>query len=711
MNQKNKKIPDNRQRIWAVGSGKGGVGKSLFSANLAILLANLDQSVVGVDLDLGNANMHTFLGIKYPQKSLVDFVTGRIKDLNEIIIDTPIFNLKLICGSSGIVGSANPVHAQKLKLIRYLENLHVDNVVVDLGAGTSYNTVDFFLAATDNIVVTTPDTISLQSIYNFLRICVFRKLHSLFRNNWKTSEILERAKVPTPNGVNIKIQTVLEELNAIDPDGVSRFKEFQKHFKPTLVVNMILKKSEHKLGFGIQEVVKRYLDIDVTYAGGISYDNEIRDSLSAGVPHIINAPKAVSSVEIASIVPKIIGDSSSSRSFMKETIQRELTSARKTYTQRIVEHANLEVDPSIYAVDKIRNTGELKAVDESSDFFKMLKPASWSNIAIDLGTSNTLIYVKGRGIILNEPSIMSLEEHTGKIVALGSEAKAMTGRVHSGIKIVSPLEHGAIQDYTDVKKMILEFIKLAKKSAIFIRPTVVLTIKPNLTSVEKRAFSEFVKGIGAREVHLIYEPLASAIGAGLPVDIPKASMLVNIGGGSITAIVISISGIVAIASERVGGKYIDSSITRYLRDKHNFVIGDQTAEWIKINFGQALKIKRDSIFKVRGQDIEQGIPLAMSINTAEIREAISKPVERMIKVIRDLLEKVPPELSADLVDRGMVLTGGCAFLMGFDKLITERTGIKVTIAHNAKTATVEGAGRILDNLNMYKKFFIEEIDI
>jgi rod shape-determining protein MreB and related proteins len=710
MNHKNKNIQNHRQRIWAVGSGKGGVGKSQFAANLSILLANLDQSVVGVDLDLGNANMHTFLGIKYPQKTLIDFVTGKIKDLNEIIIDTPIYNLKLICGSSGVVGSANSVHAQKLKLIRYLENLHVDNVVVDLGAGTSYNTIDFFLSATDHIVVTTPDTIALQSIYNFLRICVFRKLHSIFRKNWKTNEILEKAKIPTANGVNVKVQTILEDLHKIDPEGVKKFREFQKNFKPWLIVNMLLKKSENRLGFGIKEVVKRYLDIDVEYVGSISYDNEIRESLSIGVPHIINSPRAISSTEVFSIIPKIIGDASN-RNFMKETIHRELSSTRKTYNQRIIEHDNLDIDPSIYAVDKIKKTGEVPEKNDTSDFFKMIKPASWSTIAIDLGTSSTLIFVKGRGVILNEPSIMSIEENTGKIVALGSEAKAMTGRVHSGIRIVSPLEHGAIQDYADVKMMILEFIKRAKKSAIFIRPAVVLTIKPNLTSVEKRAFSEFIKGIGAREVHLIYEPLASAIGAGLPVDIPKASMLVNIGGGSITAIVISISGIVAIASERVGGKMIDASITRYLREKHNFIIGDQTAEWIKINFGQAMKIKRDNVFKVRGQDIEQGIPLAMSINTAEIREAISKPVERMVKVIRDLLEEVPPELSGDLVDRGMVLTGGGAFLKGFDTLVAERTGIKVTVAHNALTATVEGAGRILEDMNMYKKFFIEEIDI
>ena len=709
MNQENDNIRKPGQRIWAFGSGKGGVGKSLLSASLAIILANLEESVMCVDLDLGNANMHTFLGIKYPRKTLIDFIHGNIKDLNEIILDTPIYNLKLISGSGGIVGSANLLYTQKLKLIRYLEKLNVENIVVDIGAGTSYNTVDFFLRATDKIIITTPDTISMQSTYNFLRICIFRKLHSIFRNNWKTSEIIKKATVPTPNGGIFRVQNILEEIYEIDPEGIKEFKNFQRNFRPILIMNMVMKKNEAKLGWGIKEVVKRFLDTEIDYIGCISFDNEIRESLSLEIPHIINAPGARAATDIFSLVPKIIGDSSNSF-FLKETIQRELRHTRKIYNSRIVESDRMDVDPSIYAVDKIKTVDASDKI-KTGGFFKMIKTVSWSNIAIDLGTSSTLIYVKGHGVILNEPSIMSVDENSGKIVALGREAKAMTGRVHSGIKIISPLEYGAILDYTDVKKMIQEFIKRAKKTAILIRPSVVLTIKPDLTSVEKRAFKEFIKDLGAREVHLVYEPLAAAIGGGLPVDIPKASMVVNIGGGSITAIIISISGIVTMASDRVGGKDIDSNIVRYLREKHNFVIGNQTAEWIKINFGQAMKIKRDVGFIIRGQDIEQGIPHSISINTAEIREAIAKPVSSMLRVILDLLENVPPELSGDLVERGMTLTGGGAFLKAFDKLISERTGIKVRIAHNALTATIEGAGRMLDDLQMYKRFFIEDAEI
>ena len=369
----------------------------------------------------------------------------------------------------------------------------------------------------------------------------------------------------------------------------------------------------------------------------------------------------------------------------------------------------MDVDPSIYAVDKIK-TVEPSETEDHFHFFNLIPP-TWSKIAIDLGTSSTVIYVKGRGIILNEPSLMSVEESSGKIVALGLEAKAMTGRAHSGIKVISPIESGVIADYTDVKNMVQEFIKRAKKTILLLRPGVVLTIQPSLTSVEKRAFNEFVKELGAREVHLVYEPLAAAIGAGLPVDVPKASMVVNMGGGSITAIVMSISGIVAMASERIGGKDIDAVILRYLRDQHNFYIGTQMSEWIKINFGQAMKIQRDRRFTVRGQDIALGIPHTRTISTKEIREAIAKPVSRMLKVILDLLEKVPPELSGDLVDRGMTLTGGGAYLKGFDRLITKRTGIKVQIAPNARTATIEGAGRMLDDFDIYRRFFVDDAEI
>ena len=221
---------------------------------------------------------------------------------------------------------------------------------------------------------------------------------------------------------------------------------------------------------------------------------------------------------------------------------------------------------------------------------------------------------------------------------------------------------------------------------------------------------EFVRELGAREIHLVYEPLAAAVGSGLPVDIPSASMVVNIGAGTISATVIAIGGIVALATERLGGQTIDAAIVRYLRERHNFYIGNQTAEWVKINFGQAYKTTRDRRFEVRGQDLSRSVPKILTLGTAEVREAISKPVGDMVKVVLRLLERVPPELSADLVDRGMTLTGGGALLEGLDHLFREHTGIPVRIAPNALTAAVEGAGRMLDDFNLYRKFFVESLE-
>jgi len=697
-----------QRKIWAVASGKGGVGKSLLASNFAIILANLGKVVIAVDLDLGNANMHTCLGIKYPRKTIIDFLGGEVKTLEELLLDTPIYNLRFISGSGGIVGSANPWHAQKMKLIRHLEQLNADHIVLDLGAGTTYNTVDFFLGASNHIIITTPETTSIQSCYNFIRICVFRKLQSIFQGNYRALDVIEKVKTPTPNGDIYKIADLLKEIREYSSENCVLFEEFQRSFKPFLIMNMVMKNPEIKLGWGIKEVVKRYLDIDIEYAGSIFFDNSIRESLAAEVPHVVHSPKARSTVEIFSLVPFLLGDANDTN-FIKETVDRELKRTNKTYARRIVESNRLDVDPSIYAVDKIK-TMPVHEFSTSAGFFSF-KPTSWSKIAIDMGTSNTLIYVKNRGIILNEPSLLSIEENTGKVVALGHEAKAMTGRAHSGIKVISPLESSVITDYSDVKKMIMEFIRLAKRSTILIRPNVIMSIQPALTSVERRAFTEFIKDLGAREVNLVYEPLAAAIGAGLPVDIPKASMVVNLGGGSISAIVVSISGIVTMSSSRVGGKLMDHHIVRYLRDKHSFVIGDQTAEWIKINYGQAKKIDRDSRFVIRGQDISQGIPRMLTISTAEIREAIEKPVNDCLKVILNLLEKVPPELSGDLVDRGMTLTGGGAYLKGLNALITDRTGIKVRIAPNATTATVEGAGRMLNDFNLYRRFFVDHTDM
>ncbi len=695
-----------KKRIWAIGGGKGGVGKSLVATNLAVVLANLGSKVVAVDLDLGNANMHTYFGIRYPRNTLIDFINGHVQDLNEILLDTSIYNLKFISGAGGILGLANPGHTQKLKLIRYLERLQVDHIVLDLGAGTAYNTIDFFLGATHHVIVTTPETPSVQSAYNFIRICMFRSLYSTMARTAATRDALERAKIPTADGKVVGMRDLVAELERTEPGSTDEFRAFQHSFAPFLVLNMVLKNEETRVGWGIREVVKRYLDVDVNFVGSISFDKVIRESVANEVPYIINAPNARPSGEFYSLTSKMM-DGADHES-LREILHREARRTGKTYSTRVIQSRTMAVDPSIYLADRIRDaeTPDRRELPGAI----LLRSGTWSKIAIDLGTANTRICVRGRGVILNEPSLMSIDETSGKIVAIGRDAKAMLGRSHSGISIVGPMESGAISDYTDVKRMVNEFIRIAKRSTILIRPGVVLTIPPKLTNVERRAVQEFVKELGAREIHLVYEPLAAAIGAGLPVDIPSASMIVSIGAGSISAAVISISGIVCLASERFGGNSVDTAIIRHLRERHNFSIGNQTAEWIKINYGNVVKTGRDRRFDIRGQDLARSIPRMLTVSTAEIREAISRPIVGMIKVLMSLLEKVPPELSGDLVDRGMTLTGGGSLLEGLGTLITTHTGVRTRIAPNALTAAVEGAGRMLEDFTLYRKFFVEAIE-
>ncbi len=696
-----------RQRIWAVGGGKGGVGKSLVATNLAVVLANLGGSVVAVDLDFGNANLHSCFGIRYPRRTILDFINGSVSDLNELLLDTSVYNLKFISGSGGIVGAANPGHTQKLKLLRYLERLRVDHVVLDLGAGTSFNTIDFFLNATEHIIVTTPETPSIQSAYNFIRICIFRTLYAGLNGDGPARAALERAKAPSPDGKILGIQDLLEELEKNAPSSTRTFRAFRDRFHPNVILNMVLREEESRIGWGIRDVVKRFLDVDLAYAGSISFDKIIRESLVSEIPFIVNHPDSKPSNEFYTLAARMLNSGPGHES-VREIVQREIRRTGKTYANRVVQSRSLTVDPSIYLADRLHSSGQEERREPSGLF--SFKSGTWTRIAIDMGTANTRIFVRGRGMILNEPSLLSIEEGTGKIAAIGREAKAMIGRSHSGISILAPMEKGVVSDYIDVKRMVSEFIRVAKRSAILIRPGVVITVPPKLTGVEKRAVGECIRELGAREVHLVYEPLAAAVGSGLPVDIPSASMVVNIGAGTVSAAVISISGIVALATERMGGQAVNAAIVRYLREHHNFFIGSQTAEWVKLNFAQAFKTARDRRFEVRGQDLSRSVPRILTLSTAEIREAIARPASDMVNVVLRLLERVPPELSADLVDRGMVLTGGGALLEGMDQLLREHTGIPVRIAPNALTAAVEGAGRMLEDFSLYRKFFVESLE-
>ncbi len=694
------------QHIWAVGGGKGGIGKSHIAANFAISLACLGRNVVAVDLDLGNANMHTCFGIRYPRRTLADFLNGENRDLNEILLDTSIYNLKFISGTGGVVGSANPWHAQKIKIMRHLERLMVDDIVLDLGAGTSYNIIDFFLASTGHILVSTPESPAIQSVYNFLRICLFRKLYSILQKNNRAWDIVEDAKTPSADGGIVKVQDLLAAIEPHAPESVAEFRSFLESFRPYLVMNMVMRKEETRLGAGLVSITKRYLDVDLTYTGGIAFDREVRKAIEREVPYLLNAPKSQPSKDFMAIAPRILSENSH-QEVIHDRLLREVTRLSKTYTDRVIEADSMDVDPAIYVADRMRSV-EYEPQREVAGFFA--KASTWSRIALDIGTTTTRLYVKGKGIIIHEPTLMSVEEDTGKVVAVGYDAKAMIGRAHSGIRIVSPLSSGAITDYREVKTLVQEYIRRAKRSTILIRPGVVLTIPLGLTSVERKAVQEFIADLGARETHLVFEPFAAAVGAGLPVDIPKASMLVNIGGGSTSAVVISMSGIVSQASRRIGSTDVDRAIARYLRDTHSFSVGDQTAEWIKINHAYAAKETRDHQITIRGQDITRGIPQLLTVSTREIREAVDKPISDMLGVVRRLLEVVPPELSGDLVDRGMILTGGGALLKGIDKYLSEATGVPVRIAPNALTASVEGAGRMLNDMKMYRKFFVGETD-
>jgi len=401
MDNSNKTNPPPNQRIWAVGGGKGGVGKSLFSTNLAVILTELGHNVIAIDLDLGNANMHTALGVRYPRWTLIDFLNGKAKNLHEILLDTSLFNLKFISGAGGIIGSANMWHTQKLKLMRYIEKLHADHIVLDLGAGTSYNTIDFFISATDHVIVTTPESPSIQSAFNFIRISIFRKLHSLFSHSKQAIELINNSKAPAADGSIIKMKEVVEALGKIDPENTQRYLDFKRDFKPYIVLNMILRNDEVKLGNGIEEVIKRYLDVNAEFAGSISFDNIIRESVEAEMPYIIKAPKSRPTNELISIIPKLLGNSSNAAG-MKDIIQREVRNTSKDYGTRVIESSNKSVDPSIYVRDKVNKVDNDKS--ETSGGFFNFKPNTWSKIAIDLGTSNTRIFIKDRGIVLNEPS-------------------------------------------------------------------------------------------------------------------------------------------------------------------------------------------------------------------------------------------------------------------------------------------------------------------
>lgn len=321
---------------------------------------------------------------------------------------------------------------------------------------------------------------------------------------------------------------------------------------------------------------------------------------------------------------------------------------------------------------------------------------SGAELGIDLGTATVLVFEKGKGVILKEPSVVAINKINNKVLAVGEEARRMIGRTPGNIVAVRPLRDGVISDYDVTEKMLKEFIRKACGKKNIVAPKVIVCVPSQATEVEKRAVIDAARNSGAKMVHLIEEPLAAAIGAGLDITKPNGSMVVDIGGGTCDIAVISLGGIVVRTSLKVAGDKFDESIIRYVRSKHKIMIGEKTAEELKITIGSAFKGDKNEVTTMKGRNLVTGLPTEVEISTNEIREALTEPVQSIIENVKSVLEKTPPELSADIIERGILMTGGGALLHGLDKLIEVETGVNVTVADNAVECVANGTGDVLN---------------
>jgi len=332
-----------------------------------------------------------------------------------------------------------------------------------------------------------------------------------------------------------------------------------------------------------------------------------------------------------------------------------------------------------------------------------------NDLAIDLGTANTLVYVKGRGIVLSEPSVVAVSRDSrgpDRVRAVGKAAKEMLGRTPGHIVAIRPLKDGVIADFDITEAMLRYFIRRVQVRRTLVRPRIVIAVPSGITEVEKRAVRESAMLAGAREVYLIEEPMAAAIGAGLPVTEPSGNMIIDIGGGTTEVAVISLSGVVYSNSTRVGGDKMDESIINYVKRKYNLLIGEQTAEKIKIRIGTAYPTDTIKVMEVKGRDLVQGIPKTLELKSEEVREALAEPVNAIVESVKMALEKTPPELCADIVDKGIVLVGGGSMLANLDVLLRETTGLPVMLAEDPLTAVAIGTGRCLDDIELLKEVTI-----
>jgi rod shape-determining protein MreB and related proteins len=331
-----------------------------------------------------------------------------------------------------------------------------------------------------------------------------------------------------------------------------------------------------------------------------------------------------------------------------------------------------------------------------------------SDMGIDLGTSSTLVYVKGKGILLREPSVVAIDKNTNYVLAVGEDAKKMIGRTPANIVAIRPLRNGVIADFEITQEMIRHFIRKVRQDRTLVRPRVVIGVPSGITGVEKRAVKEAAEQAGAREVFLIEEPMAAAIGAEIPVHEAAGSMIVDIGGGTTEVAVISLGGMVISNSLRVAGDAMDEAIIQYIKRKYNLTIGERTAEDVKIRIGSIYPQEKEESMEVKGRSLKTGLPETVDIVSDEIRGALSDTVRVIIEMVKSTLEQTPPELSADIIERGIVLAGGSSLLRGLDKLMSEETGLPVHVAEDPLTCVVKGTGKYLEELDRLAKVHIDK---
>jgi rod shape-determining protein MreB len=329
-----------------------------------------------------------------------------------------------------------------------------------------------------------------------------------------------------------------------------------------------------------------------------------------------------------------------------------------------------------------------------------------SDMGIDLGTASTLVYMKNEGIVLCEPSVVAIEAGTSNVLAVGEEAKRMLGRTPGNIIAIRPMRDGVIADFEITESMLRYFIKKVHNSRRLVRPRVVIAIPSGITEVEKRAVKDSALHAGAREVFMLEEPVAASIGVGLPIQEPSGNMIIDIGGGTTEMAVISLAGVVFSKSIRIGGDEMDDAIINYLKRTYNLMVGERTAEEIKIRIGSGYPLDEEMTMDVRGRDLVAGLPKMITVTSEEVREALAEPIAQIVEAVRITLERTPPELSADLIEKGLILAGGGALLRGIDKLIAEETGLPVHIADDPLTAVALGTGKVLSELRYLKRLTV-----